>query len=239
MLKPAGTFADLKHLQGRQEHQPRARLPAAPRRLRQGLRRGRAQVRARVPTQKVLHLSFEPFACIADYKDTHVTFYDSLAGSVVRAHRDRPPARLAGEQGAHQGAVSRLGLRLQALHQARGAGARAVHDRAQAREGRATPSRRCSTRSPGIPRRSASRAASTRTARSSRANARCSGTAAPMPTSARASRRSPASPRPAPTTSTTSRIDSYALYTNVRRRPARCAASACRSSSGPTKATWT
>ena len=36
-------------------------------------------------TQKVLHLSFEPFACIADYKDTHVTFYDSSQGpSFVR-----------------------------------------------------------------------------------------------------------------------------------------------------------
>ena len=43
-LKPAGTFADLKHLKGAQEHQPRARLPAAPRRRRQGLRRRRAQV---------------------------------------------------------------------------------------------------------------------------------------------------------------------------------------------------
>ena len=36
-------------------------------------------------TQKVLHLSFEPFACICDYKDTHVTFYDSSQGpSFVR-----------------------------------------------------------------------------------------------------------------------------------------------------------
>ena len=36
-------------------------------------------------TQKVLHLSFEPFACICDYKDTHVTFYNSSQGpSFVR-----------------------------------------------------------------------------------------------------------------------------------------------------------
>ena len=33
----------------------------------------------------MLHLSFEPFACICDYKDTHVTFYDSSQGpSFVR-----------------------------------------------------------------------------------------------------------------------------------------------------------
>ena len=47
-LKPAGTFADLKHLKECQGNQPRARLSAAPRRFRQGLRRRRAQVRARI-----------------------------------------------------------------------------------------------------------------------------------------------------------------------------------------------
>ena len=83
----------------------------------------------------------------ADYKRHTRHVLRRLAGAVVRAHRDRPPARLAGKQGADQGAVSRLGLWLQALHQARGAGARALHDRAQAGEGRAAPSRRCSTRS--------------------------------------------------------------------------------------------
>src|SRR6476619_7656202 len=41
-------------------------------------------------TQKVLHLSFEPFACICDYKDTHVTFYDSTQGpSFVRTEMAR------------------------------------------------------------------------------------------------------------------------------------------------------
>ena len=38
-LKPAGTFADLKHLKGQQEHQSRARRQVAARRHRQGLRR--------------------------------------------------------------------------------------------------------------------------------------------------------------------------------------------------------
>ena len=135
-LKPAGTFADLKHLKDAKNTNL-----ALDYRLRRGdfdkaYAAAAHKFEHEFKTQKVLHLSFEPFACIADYKDTHVTLYDRLAGAVVRAHRDRPPARLAGEQGAGQGAVSRLGLRLQALHQARGAGARALHDRAQAREDR-------------------------------------------------------------------------------------------------------
>ena len=38
----------------------------------------------------MLHLSFEPFACICDYKDTHVTFYDSSQGpSFVRVEMAR------------------------------------------------------------------------------------------------------------------------------------------------------
>ena len=38
----------------------------------------------------MLHLSFEPFACICDYKDTHVTFYDSSQGpSFVRTEMAR------------------------------------------------------------------------------------------------------------------------------------------------------
>ena len=136
VLKPAGTFADLKHLEERQEHQPRARLPAAPRRFRQGVCRGRAQVRARIPHPEGaapvvravrLHLRLPRHP-------RHVL--QLLAGAVVRAHRDRPPARLAGKQGADQGAVSGLGLRLQALHQARSPDAGAGDDRAQAREGR-------------------------------------------------------------------------------------------------------
>ena len=38
----------------------------------------------------MLHLSFEPFACICDYKDTHVTFYTSSQGpSFVRTEMAR------------------------------------------------------------------------------------------------------------------------------------------------------
>ena len=135
-LKPASTFADLKHLKDARDTNL-----ALDYRLRRGdfdkaYADGRAQVRARIPHPEGaasvvravrLHLRLQGHP-------RHVLRLD--AGSLVRAHRDGPAARLAGEQGADQGAVSRLGLRLQALHQARGAGARAVDDRAQAGEGR-------------------------------------------------------------------------------------------------------
>jgi CO/xanthine dehydrogenase Mo-binding subunit len=85
VLKPAGTFADLKHLKDAKNTNMA---------LDYQLRRGdfdKAYAAAEhkfeheFKTQKVLHLSFEPFACIADYKDTHVTLYDSSQGpSFVR-----------------------------------------------------------------------------------------------------------------------------------------------------------
>ena len=48
-LKPAGTFADLKHLKGRKGTNIALDFQAAPRRRRQGLRRSRARVRAHLP----------------------------------------------------------------------------------------------------------------------------------------------------------------------------------------------
>jgi len=89
-LKPAGTFADLKHLKGAKN----TNLA-----LDYKLRRGdfdKAYAAAEhkfeheFRTQKVLHLSFEPFACICDYKETGVTFYDSTQGpSFVRTEMAR------------------------------------------------------------------------------------------------------------------------------------------------------
>ena len=108
------------------------------------------------------------------------------AEAVLRAHRDRAPARLAGKPRARQGAVSRRRLRRQALHQAGSAGGGAVDAGAAAGQSRATRWKSISTPSPSIRARSASRAASTKTAASWRANARSGGTAAPMPISARA-----------------------------------------------------
>jgi CO/xanthine dehydrogenase Mo-binding subunit len=84
-LKPAGTFADLKHLKDAKNTNL-----ALDYRLRRGefdkaYAAAAHKFEHEFKTQKVLHLSFEPFACIADYKDTHVTLYDSSQGpSFVR-----------------------------------------------------------------------------------------------------------------------------------------------------------
>ncbi len=124
--------------QGRQGHQHRARLPAAPRRRRQGVRRGRARVRARVQDPEGAAPSVRAASPrIADYKDTGVTVYTASQGpSFVRTEI----ARLLGwPENKVRIKVPYLGSRLrrQALHQARGAGGRAVDDRAAAGEARA------------------------------------------------------------------------------------------------------
>ena len=72
-LKPAGTFADLKHLKDAKNTNL-----ALDYRLRRGdfdkaYAAAAHKFEHEFQTQKVLHLSFEPFACICDYKDTHVT----------------------------------------------------------------------------------------------------------------------------------------------------------------------
>jgi CO/xanthine dehydrogenase Mo-binding subunit len=84
-LKPAGTFADLKHLKGQRD----TNLA-----LQAKLRRGdvdKAFTEAahvfehEFRTQKCLHVPFEPFCSIADAKDTHVTIYSGAQGpSFVR-----------------------------------------------------------------------------------------------------------------------------------------------------------
>jgi CO/xanthine dehydrogenase Mo-binding subunit len=89
-LKPAGTFTDLKHLQG---------IKGTNVALDYHLRRGdfdRAYAAAEhkfeheFKTQKVLHLSFEPFATIADYRPTGVTIHTASQGpSFVRTELAR------------------------------------------------------------------------------------------------------------------------------------------------------
>jgi CO/xanthine dehydrogenase Mo-binding subunit len=89
-LKPAHAFADLKHLKG-----ARNTNVALGYRLRRGdfdkaYAAATHKFEHEFRTQKVLHLSFEPFACICDYKDTQVTFYDSTQGpSFVRSEMAR------------------------------------------------------------------------------------------------------------------------------------------------------
>ncbi len=84
-LKPAGTFADLKHLKGR-----KGTNVALDFRLRRGDVDKAFAVAAHIfehtfRTQKVLHLPLEPHASIADYRDDGVTVYSSAQGpSFVR-----------------------------------------------------------------------------------------------------------------------------------------------------------
>ena len=84
-LKPAGTFADLKHLKGR-----KGTNIALDFRLRRGDVEKALAAAAHVfehtfRTQKVLHLPLEPHASIADYRDDGITIYSSAqAPSFVR-----------------------------------------------------------------------------------------------------------------------------------------------------------
>lgn len=85
-LRPAGSFADLKHLKG-----VKATNLAVEARLRRGDVDKAFASAAHIfehsfHTQKCLHLAFEPFASIADVRDASVTIHTSSQGpSFVRA----------------------------------------------------------------------------------------------------------------------------------------------------------
>jgi CO/xanthine dehydrogenase Mo-binding subunit len=89
-LKPAKSFADLKHLRDATNTNT-----ALDYRLRRGdfdmaYAAAAHKFEHEFKTQKVLHLPFEPFACICDYQDDHVTFHDSSQGpSFVRIEMAR------------------------------------------------------------------------------------------------------------------------------------------------------
>jgi len=84
-LRPAGTFADLKHLKGR-----RGTNVALDFKLRRGDVDKAFAAAAHVfehsfRTQKVLHVALEPFASIADWKESGLTIYSASQGpSFVR-----------------------------------------------------------------------------------------------------------------------------------------------------------
>jgi CO/xanthine dehydrogenase Mo-binding subunit len=90
VLKPAGTFADLKHLQNAKNTNVALDYQLRRGNFEKAYAAAAHKFEHEFRTQKVLHLSFEPFACICDYKDSHVTFYDSSQGpSFVRTEMAR------------------------------------------------------------------------------------------------------------------------------------------------------
>ena len=73
-----------------------------------------------------MHTPLEPLVSVAESTEQLADHPHRVAEPVVRAHRDRAPARLAGEPGAGARAVPRRRLRREALHQARSARRRLV-----------------------------------------------------------------------------------------------------------------
>ena len=136
-LKPAATFPDLAHLKGR-----KATNVALDYKLRRGDTAAAFAEADHVfehtfRAQQVAHTPLEPFVSIADYRDGHLTLHTASQGpSFVRIEI----ARLLGiPENRVRVKVPFLGGGFggQALHQARGAGDRAVDDRPPSREDRA------------------------------------------------------------------------------------------------------
>jgi len=85
-LKPAGSFADLKHLKG--QRNTNLALNAKLRRgdVDQAFATAAHVFEHEFRTQKCLHVAFEPFAAIADAKDSSITIYSGAQGpSFVRS----------------------------------------------------------------------------------------------------------------------------------------------------------
>jgi CO/xanthine dehydrogenase Mo-binding subunit len=85
-LKPAGSFADLKHLKGIKD--TNLALQAKTRRgdVDKIFAEAEQIFEHEFRTQKCLHVPFEPFASIADYKDSGLTIYSGAQGpSFVRS----------------------------------------------------------------------------------------------------------------------------------------------------------
>ena len=185
VLKPAATFPDLKHLEGAQRHQCRARLSPAARRCRGGIRRRRPCLRAYLPHAAGDAHAARAFRLRGGARRRPHHPPHRVAESVLRADRDRAPSGLAREPRAHQGALSRRRLRRQALHQARGAGDGAGALGSSAGEDLADHGRAILHGHAASLHLHASRAPSRRTGASRRGAARYGGTAALMPISGR------------------------------------------------------
>ncbi len=129
VLKPAGTFADLKHLKGRggtnvalDYHLRRGDADAA-------MAKADHVLEHTFKTQQCLHLAVRAVRVGGRARRQQADHLYREPVAVLRAHRDRAPVRLAGKSRPREGAVSRRRLRRQALHQARSAGRGAVDAR--------------------------------------------------------------------------------------------------------------
>jgi len=84
-LKPAGTFADLKHLTGRKQTNVALDFKLRKGDVEKGFAEAAHVFEHTFRTQKVLHLAFEPFVSIGDAKRDAVTIYTASQGpSFVR-----------------------------------------------------------------------------------------------------------------------------------------------------------
>jgi CO/xanthine dehydrogenase Mo-binding subunit len=84
-LKPAGTFTDLKHLQGVRETNVALDYHLRRGNFDEAYANAEHRFEHEFKTQKVLHLSLEPFATIADYRKDGVTIHTASQGpSFVR-----------------------------------------------------------------------------------------------------------------------------------------------------------
>jgi CO/xanthine dehydrogenase Mo-binding subunit len=84
-LKPAGTFADLKHLKGRKGTNIALDFKLRRGDIEKGFAAAAHVFEHTFRTQKCLHVALEPYASIADWKETGVTIYSGAQGpSFVR-----------------------------------------------------------------------------------------------------------------------------------------------------------
>ena len=133
VLKPAGTFPDLKHLKGRRTPMSRSTSSCGAATSTRRFAEADHVFEHTFRTQKVMHPRSSRSCRWPTGRRRGAHHLQRRAEPVVRAHRDRAPARLAGEPRAREGAVSRRRLRREALHQAGGAGGRALPARRAAR----------------------------------------------------------------------------------------------------------
>ena len=236
-LKPAGTFADLKHLSGRKNTNVT---------LDYQLRRGDVDAAfasaGRVfehtfRTQPVTHTTLEPFICLAELNEDTLTLHTTTQmPSFVRIEI----ARLLG--------WTENRVRVKVLHLGGGFAAK-TYIRIEALAAVAAlltrrPVRLLLTMEEQFYTVVAHastfkiKSAVDRDGRITARQCHVSGTAGPTPTSVRGWRRSPASRRRGPTRSTTSR-STPPRSIPTGRSPRRAAASAFRSCAGPTRATPT